>query len=147
MSSSRHTIDATTLTPDELADSVALLPLVEAWVNAVKQQAMRYAMNGNLPGYKPVRGRSQRKWKDEDKAETFFATAGYESEQLFSRSFVTVAQAEKLMGKTAFKKLEGTLVFRTEGNPVLAPMDDKRQAINAAADFEPVKTETETVNF
>ena len=129
------------LTPEQLAALVKLLPEFRDWLNAVEAEAMKLATDGQLPGFKLVAGRSLRKWMDETKAEQDMLAAGFSDDDLYSRSFVSVAQAEKLLGKALFRKLESDLVYRTEGKPVLAPLSDRRPAIHAAAEFEPVNEE------
>lgn len=130
------------LTPEELAEVVRRLPDFRAWLNQVEAAAMDLAKDNKLPGYKIVAGRSLRKWVDEDKAISSLYAAGLELDSLFEKKFVSVATAEKMVGKAAFREVEERLVYRTEGRPVLAPLSDKRAAINAAAEFETVKQET-----
>jgi hypothetical protein len=131
-------LDPQTLTPEELVSLYKLMPEFRDWINAVEKEAMKLAVDNKLPGYKIVAGRSLRKWKDQDTAETNMQAAGFTGDELYTRSFVSVAQAEKLLGKALFRKIEGELVYRTEGRPVIAPLSDKRAAINAAAEFKPV---------
>lgn len=127
------------LTPEELSSLVNMLPEIEAWLNAVKARAFELAQRNELPRYKVVAGRSQRKWSDEVEALTELALAGMDADELYIKKFVSVAQAEKLIGKPTFRKVAERLVYRTEGKPVLAPLSDKRAAISAAAEFETVK--------
>ena len=127
------------LTPEELSTLVNLLPEIEAWLNAVKDRAMELARQDQLPRYKLVTGRSQRKWADEVEALTELVLAGMSADELYIKKFVSVAQAEKQIGKATFRKVAERLVYRTEGKPVLAPLSDKRAAISAAAEFETIK--------
>ena len=133
--------DPNLLSPEELAMLLRLLPQLENWINAVKDEAMRLARDNALPGYKVVAGRSLRRWIDESKAENVLSTI-FDEDALYSRKFVSVAQAESLVGKAAFRKVAEQLVTRTEGKPVLAPLSDRRPAIHAAAEFEPIAKES-----
>ncbi len=129
--------DADLLSTDQLATLIKLLPQLEAWIKAVKTEALKLATEGRLKGYKLVEGRSLRKWIDDAEAEKILSIV-YEEEVLYTRSFTSVAQAEKLVGKRAFREIEKTLVTRTIGKPVLAPLSDKRTAVHAAAEFKPI---------
>ena len=56
----------------------------------------------------------------------------------------TLAQLEKMLGKTKFTELVGDLVVRPQGKPALADESDKRKVFNSAeADFAGVATKEE----
>ena len=134
--------DPDLLTEDEVAALMKLVPEIESWLNRVKDHAMTLAKSNQLPGYKLVAGRSVRQWTNEDEALGELVIAGMNPDDMFTKKFVSVAQAEKLIGTPTFRKVAERLVYRTEGRPVIAPLSDKRAAINAAAEFDAVKTET-----
>lgn len=111
--------------------------LIESWLKAVEQVVFEKLNNGeHVDGFKLVAGRSVRKWGDEQIAITEL-TEKYDEDKLFSKKFVTVPQAEKLIGKSKFSAEFGDLVVKPDGKPTLAPASDKRPAINdVAEEFE-----------
>jgi hypothetical protein len=110
--------------------------LIESWLSAVEQYATEQILDGKqLAGYKLVEGRSVRQWIDEQQAETALAERFDESE-IYKKSFISVAQAEKLLGKKQAALLDG-LVTKPQGKPTLAPESDKRAPIGAnISDFD-----------
>ncbi|MGX8706960.1 MAG: DUF2800 domain-containing protein, partial [bacterium] len=55
---------------------------------------------------------------------------------IYKTTLLGVGDLEKRMGKKAFNKILGKLVYKPEGAPTLVPVSDPRQAISsAAADF------------
>lgn len=131
-----------TLTPEQLAAVLAKeaqLDAVNAWYKAVKAHAYGViTAGGEVPGYKLVAGREgNRAWADEDAAASELLLAGVAEEDLYARKLISVAQAEKLLGKKDFKAGFEDFVTRKPGVPTLAPESDKRPAIEggAAADF------------
>lgn len=110
--------------------------LIESWLSAVEQYATEQILDGKqLAGYKLVEGRSVRQWIDEKQAETELAERFDESE-IYKKSFISVAQAEKLLGKKQAGLLDG-LVTKPQGKPTLAPDSDKRAPIGAnISDFD-----------
>lgn len=106
--------------------------LIEGYLSAVYDYAMTLAEQEKLPGYKLVEGRSIRQWKDEKEAVKSLSGLLPE-DKLFKKSFVSVAQAEKLVGKKSADILNG-LVVKPQGKPTLAPVGDKRKKINDSSD-------------
>lgn len=127
-----------TLSAERIGHILQAADGVEAWLKAVRAHAYRLACDGNPPpGFKLVEGRpGNRAWADEDDAALALTIAGVGEEALYTRKLVSVAQAEKLLGKAAAKELAG-YVTRKPGVPTLVPESDKRPAIEggAAADF------------
>ena len=110
--------------------------LIESWLKAVQQHAFDKLSNGEkVKGYKLVAGRSSRKWVDEGEAFKALQT-NYDKDELETRKFITVAQAEKLTGKASFSEYI-ELVIKSEGAPTIAPESDKRKPIgDVSCDFE-----------
>ena len=104
--------------------------LIESWLSAVARVAFEKAMDGeHVPGFKLVAGRSQRKWSDEKHAEKLLLES-YDADALHTKKFVSVTQAEKIIGKAKFNADFKTLVVKSEGKPTLAPNSDKRPSID-----------------
>ena len=127
------TANPETLTDEQLTEILNAKKLIEGWLSAVEQHVIGKLETGEpFKGYKLVEGRSVRQWVNESEAEKVLS-AEYAEDKLYSRKFISVAQAEKLLGKRNLSKLEG-LTVKPQGKPTLAPEDDKRSAINLTSD-------------
>lgn len=111
--------------------------LIESWLKAVEQHCFERLIDGEtVDGFKLVEGRSVRKWGDEDRA-SLELSEQFDDDKLFTKKFLTVSQAEKLVGKAKFNTEYAELVIKPEGKPTLAAASDKRKAItDVADDFE-----------
>ena len=124
------------LTDEQLAQALTHKKLITGWLDSVEQHVTERLSSGeDFKGYKIVEGRSLRKWSDENAAIALLAKS-YEEEKLYKKSFISVSQAEKLIGK----KNAGTisdLIVKPPGKPTLVPESDKRPAINLQeSDFD-----------
>lgn len=130
------------LTPQEISDKLAILPSVEAWCAALKEQALRSALNGiAIPKYKLVEGKSSRKFTDEAALLKALIANGIDEKVVTKTTLVTLGELEKLLGKKAFANDYGKFIIKPQGKPSLVPEDDKREAIGAntaASDFDKV---------
>lgn len=125
--------NADTLTDEQLAQALSNKKLITGWLDAVEQLITERLTNGEtFPGYKLVEGRSLRQWADEQKAAALLAEQ-YTDEQIYKKSFISVAQAEKLVGKKNVGLLTD-LVVKPSGKPTLAPTSDPRAPIGATVD-------------
>lgn len=127
------------LTPQQVAGILANEKAIKDWLSGVADLAKRGLEQGNdITGghYKLVAGRSSRKWKSEDVAETCLVNMGVDIEEMYVRKILTPAQAEKLVSKDQKKEL-AALVVKEEGKPTMVPAEDKRPAYNMGpeADF------------
>lgn len=124
------------LTDQQLKLALDSRKLIESWLSAVEQYATEQILDGKqLAGYKLVEGRSVRQWVDEQQAQMALAERFDESE-IYKKSFISVAQAEKLLGKKQAALLD-SLVTKPQGKPTLAPESDKRAPIGAnISDFD-----------
>jgi hypothetical protein len=120
-----------------LADALQQVPMVKAWVNAIESAAFDLVDHGGtLPGFKLVEGRSVRHWKDEQEA---FEILAEHINEPYESKLISVAQAEKALGKKAFAELLGNTVEKAAGKPSLVPDSDKRSALQPVLDgFEAV---------
>lgn len=120
--------DPAKLSNDEVAELIPQLDLVTGWAKAVEAHALHQLETGeDIPGYKLVAGRSTRKWKDEAEAETALRKK-LKVAQVFNKKLVSPPQAEKLLGKGHAILTEH--VIKPEGKPALAPVSDKRPALD-----------------
>ena len=126
-----------TLTLAEIGEKILPnLKLLEQWTKAVQHRAYEALELGHdVPGYKMVEGRSVRRWADE-KAVSDKLSASLDEDDVWQRKLVTVAQAEKLVGKKEFAELFADDVSRPAGKPTIAPESDKRPALTPALEFD-----------
>jgi len=126
--------------PEKLAQVLAWVPTLKDWINNVMEFAYNEANAGRVPpGWKLVAKRATRKWKDEASAtKVLIDDFNLNDNQIFKRSLVSVAQAEKLLPKDLKEKLSDLVVSESSGT-TLVPDSDKRPArTQAEIDFTPV---------
>lgn len=127
---------------DQLAEALAKVPLVKAWISGVEDATKELMLQGkSVPGYKVVEGRRSRNWVDESKAIAFFRRKVKNFRKvMFTEKFVTPAQAEKIVKKQGLTVDLSELIKTNPGNPTLAPESDKRPVMTlsgtAASDFQ-----------
>ncbi|MBL4898685.1 MAG: DUF2800 domain-containing protein, partial [Colwellia sp.] len=115
-----------------VANILEQVELVEGFIKSLKQRAVDTLQRGDsIPRHKLVRGKSNRAWLDKDDAEKRLKRKLKVSE-LYKKTMLTPAQAEKLMGKG--HPLLGELITKPEGKPTLVSITDKRTAIDYTPD-------------
>ena len=126
------------LAPHEVAEVLAMEPLITLWLKRVKAQALNTLMDGGeVPGWKVVEGRSSREWKNEMLViDTLVVDGGYSKEQITKTELLSPAAMEKALGKKKVAELLDGLIDRSPGAPTVVPASDKRPAYNRADDFE-----------
>ena len=132
----RDFADPPLLSPDEVAEVLARLPVLTAWAKSVEDYALDAAINQGIsfPGYKVVEGRSNRKYSDTDGIAAALRKAGYKVADIYKpRELLGLTAMEKLVGKKKFGELAGQYIIKPEGAPALVPEADKRPPINTAA--------------
>ena len=85
------------------------------------------------PAGRRVEGRGSRAFTDADAAFEKLVAGGIDEAVLYERRPLTLAQAEKTIGKKMFTELVGDMVVKTPGKPTLAKVSDKRPAVTNAA--------------
>lgn len=121
------------LTDNEIEEILSKLSDLTRWVNEIVAYATDAAINHGKEwsGFKVVEGRSNRKYKDEDKIAEVAKANGYKD--IYRTSLITLTEMEKLMGKQKFKDILGDFIIKPPGKPTLAPLSDKRQALNVSS--------------
>lgn len=139
------------ITNDEIGTLLGGLGLIESWVSAIRGKAVGELLAGReIPGYKLVEGNSNRVWGDETEAAAHLTDVGKTDADLYTRKFVSPAQAEKLFkgaGSGEAKKGLAPFITKPPGKATLAPESDKRPAleVDPTQGFEAVdKTKTKT---
>ena len=124
-----------TLEDAEVEAVLAKADMLAAWVSDIKEYALQRAIQGKQwTDWKLVEGRSNRKYTDEAAVAKTVKEAGFEP---YEQKLLGITAMTGLLGKSKFEELLGSLVVKPQGKPTLAPMSDKRPAMNTAAeDFE-----------
>jgi hypothetical protein len=116
MKTSLQTIDAT-----QIGHYLQQADQIEDFIKSVREMAFTMLENDvKVPGYKLVAKRGTRQWANEDDAIKFLGDKAFESK------LISVAQAEKLVGKKNFPQ---ELAVSVSSGNTLANEDDPRPAI------------------
>lgn len=125
------------LAAHEVAEILAMEPLVSLWLKRVKDQALASMLSGEqVPGYKVVAGRGSRGWADELEVAAYLEAQGYTREEITKTELLSVAAMEKALGKKKVAELVGGQILNRTGAPTIALESDKRPTYNPADDFE-----------
>jgi hypothetical protein len=132
------------LTDAEIEEILTVLPDLTKWANEVTAYATDSAVNHGKKwsGFKVVEGRSNRKYRDEEKVAEAAKEAGYMN--IYRRSLIPLTEMQKLMGKDKFDDVLGNFIYKPPGKPTLVPITDKRPAMkiaNAINEFNEIKEE------
>jgi hypothetical protein len=112
------------LTKDELGKALASSDMLEGWIKAVKLYAFKQAEGGHkIEGYKLVKKKANRKWKDESEMINEFEDIM--GDKLFEKKLLTPAKLEKIIGKDEVKKH----TFTPDSGTTLVPIKDKRKEV------------------
>lgn len=120
--------------PEQLAQALAFVPVLEGWIKAVNAFGLAEAEAGRpAPGWKLVEKRGLRKWADAEKARAFLLEY-LDASKVIEEKLVTPAAAEKLL-KSMKVGLPDDIVSKESSGFTLAPADDKRPAVVKGAEF------------
>lgn len=102
-----------------------------SWANDIKEYALKEALNGKeYEHFKVVKGRSNRKYKNEDEVAKVVTDAGYDP---YDMKLKGITAMTKLLGKSEFESLLGDLTYKPDGKPTLVPKSDKRPSMKTSA--------------
>lgn len=103
---------------------------VAKWLSDLQDYALSECLAGkSIAGYKAVEGRGSRVWNDMDKAFETIVEDGTDEALLYEKKPLSLAQVEKLIGKTHFNSMCGKYIIKKPGKPALVKESDKRPAI------------------
>lgn len=125
---------------EKLALALEWQDAIESWFEAVKDRVRDMLQSGqDVPGYKLVDGRSNRKWASEDAVIAEFGDI-LAGDQLYERKLLSPAKLEKIVGKGKVDHL----TIRGEAPKAIAKDTDPRPVAktSAAEDFAAIPTET-----
>jgi hypothetical protein len=121
------------LTDSEIEEILNIIPDLTKWAGEITAYATDAAVNHGKEwsGFKVVEGRSVRKYKDEDAVAQKAVESGYKD--IYRKSLIPLTEMQKLMGKTKFEEILGSLIVKLPGKPTLVPKTDKRVAMNVTS--------------
>ena len=138
--------DPRLMTPEDLGRYLKAAKLLKAWAEDMQEYGLTLCLDGKeVPGWKAVEGRGSRAFTDQEAAFKVLMDHGTEEAILYNRVPLTLAQAEKVVGKKEFAVLVGSYIDKKPGKPTLVPEADKRPAITnkptAEQVFKPIDNE------
>lgn len=127
--------DPASLTREQRCNVIAMIDGLTMWMEAIKAQEMGELLNGAPPlTFKLVAGKSNRQWADEAAVSKLLGNYLSAEEKYSDPKLISPAQAEKILkGKetsTKFQNKLESLIVKPEGKPTLAPIADKRPALD-----------------
>ncbi len=133
----REFADPLTMPIEDIVKVLDKEEMILAFLKACRQHVTRLLELGQpVPGYKLVRGRKHRTWKDEGAAiEAFKKSRKVNIDQYAPRRLVTPAKAEKLLGK----EFVAAYAHTPEGEKILVPESDPRPALGSDFGADDVK--------
>lgn len=127
------------ITPQQMSLILSKSEQIKKYLSDLEAYALKTLQEGGeIPGWKVVEGRSTRRYTDQDAVIERLAQAGYPEALITERKLLGITAMEKALGgKKKTEALIGDLIEKPPGAPKLAPVTDKREAVNQAAlDFK-----------
>lgn len=136
--------DPRVLDYSEIAKRIIQLDALNSYLKKLKEFALQEALKGrNIPGFKVVEGRSNRKWSDQDAAFKYALSVGLKEDKLYQKKPITPPAFEKLVGKKKFKNEYSQFVDKPRGKPTLVEDSDSREEYvnidSALEDFKDIE--------
>lgn len=124
----------TSLSKDDIAEILKKADNFKKWIESIEGFALDELLSGKeIPGFKIVEGRSNRKIEDTDRAfEKLIKEYKVEESLLYERKPIALTAIEKMIPKDVFKVWSTTEVIKPQGKPTVVPLEDKRQAYKLA---------------
>lgn len=123
--------------PQEVAAALSFVPMIDAWCREVEGHAQRFMeRGGHLPGFKLVRKRANRRWKDEEALKAALDAAGAPRCDTYTEpELKSPAQMEKVkaLGSNAKERAAWVAPFteKPEGGLTVATESDPREGVEA----------------
>ena len=128
-------LSASQMSPEMLSRILTIAPRFQDWFKDVVAYATSAMINQGLkiPGYKVVKGRSNRMITDKDKVIEILKTNGYAEEAYLKPiELEGLTKLEKNVGKKVLDHLISDYVIKPEGQPTIAEESDPREAIDVS---------------
>lgn len=120
--------DKETLTNAEISHYLKECDGIADRIKDLEEEALATILKGeNIPGFKAVEGRSNRTFKDPNKAIGLLEKAGFDEAVLYERKPLSLSKLEKVVGKKEFGAILKDEIVKPQGKPTLAPESDKRK--------------------
>ena len=115
----------------QLQKLLTMAPIIDAWLKSVEDYALTLANKGiEVPGFKLVARRSQRKWKDETAVEKKFGkTAIKVIKEILSPAQLEAELKKSMTGKEAKAAVE-PLTYKPDTGNVLVSESDPREKVH-----------------
>lgn len=126
--------DPATMSMEDIVALKAFQGLFKSYFDSIDGYLLsRLRAGDDVPGYKLVRGKTNRKWKDEESLRADLEVLMDNPDALYKLTLITPAKAEKLLGADVVSEF----CHKPEGKLTIAPSSDKREAVavSAKADF------------
>lgn len=122
--------DPDELTEAEIKEIFDKADQIVSWVNSVNALILdKLLKKQEFPGFKLVKGRSIRKFKDPKEVASTLIEKGFKEDDFMSDpKLLGITAIEKLVGKKEFAEKFDNLVFKTEPKPSIALNSDKRDS-------------------
>lgn len=122
---------ANTLTAGDMATILMQVDDLIRWADSIKEYALERALEGDeIPGFKVVEGRSNRKITDEEAAVERLQNEGFTAEEIYNIKLKGITDLEKRVGKTELATILDGIIEKPPGKPALVPESDKRPALS-----------------
>lgn len=122
------------LTSEQVGEFLTKTDGVEQWIKDLKSYALEELLKGkDIPGWKAVEGKSNRKLVEVDKAFEILEANGFDQAILYEKKPLTLTQLEKVVGKTKLAQAIGDYIEKPKGAPTLAKTSDKREPYRVSA--------------
>lgn len=129
-----------TLAPGEIGQILTKTDGIEQWIKELKGYALEQILEGeNIPGWKAVEGKSNRKIVDVDKAFEILEANGFDQAILYERKPLSLTALERVVGKKQLSDAIGDYIERPKGAPTLAKETDKRANYKRSSAVEDFK--------
>lgn len=126
------------LTDEEIVEVLEQIDELQKWAKDIEAYAFNEAANNGKqwPGFKLVEGRRSRRYSSEEAVAERLLEAGYEEEQIYSKSLLSLTKLEKELGKKEFEEIIGSLIETPPGKLKLVPEEDRRAAVKSSAEID-----------
>ena len=134
-----------------VAEVLKGLQVLTSWAASVQEFAEAHMITGNLevPGWKVVQKIGRAKWIDADAEVAGYLELMFELpiDDVLPRKLATITSVEKMMKsadatKADIDAMKLKYTIKESSGVTIAPVGDRREAVNPAAQFDGVKVES-----
>ena len=122
------------LTPGEIGKVLEFEDIISGWLKEVKALALRQLEHGEkVPGYKLVKKKAKRVWRDEKGVVNKLTSLGWEHTEIYELKIKSPAKIEKLNHK---KEPIDEFIEKPDTGNTIAPEHDRRKEVPPAVEIE-----------